>query len=324
MRNGRYDRAIREALSDAMRADPNVYLLGQDIRYGGVFGVTQTLLREFGPQRIVDTPLSENLILGEAIGSSLVGKRPVVEIQFADFVSVGFAMLTQFAASHYWRSGIPIPIVVRLPYGIKGAGGPYHSQSPEGWFLNIPGLKMVFPSTAQDAYGLLRTAIADPNPVLFFEHKGLYQRKEAMGQFAEPAEENEFIPFGQAVLKREGKDCLLVSYGAMVHLALDAATALAEEEIECSVLDLRTLVPLDRQQLTRLASEIGKVVIVHEAPRSGGPAGEIAQLIREADQRVIVERVASKDTPVPSSPNLEKDYLPKVDDIIKAVKKITK
>lgn len=321
-RKGRYDRAINEALADAMRADPNVLLLGQDVGYGGVFGVAQKLYREFGPERVVDTPLSENLILGRAIGLAYLGYRPVAEIQFADFVAVSFAMLTQFAAQHYWRSGIPLPIVVRLPYGIKGAGGPSHSQSPESWFLNVPGLKMVFPSTASDAYGLLRTAIADPDPVLFFEHKGLYQAKEAIGPFAAPGEEDEFIPIGRAALKREGKDCLLVSYGRMVHLCLEAAEILAKEKVgvDCSVLDLRTLVPLDREQLTKLAQEIGKVVIVHEAPISWGPAGEIAQVIREADQRISVERIGAKDAPIPSSPPLEKNYLPNTADIIHCVK----
>lgn len=318
-RKGRYDRAITEALADAMRADPTVYLLGQDISYGGVFGVTPPKLqREFGPERVIDTPLSENLIIGEAIGSALLGQKPVAEIQFADFVSVGFAPLSQFAASHYYRSGIPLPMVVRLPYGIKGAGGPFHSQSMEGWFLNTPGLKMVFPATAEDAYGLLRTAIVDPNPVLFFEHKGLYQKREAMGPF------NKFIPFGKAVLRREGKDCLLATYGAAVWWAMEAAETLAKEGIECAVLDLRTLVPLDEDQMTQLAKEIGRVVIIHEAPKQWGAGGHLAQVIREADQKVAVRVIGAKYTPIPSSPILEKAYLPSTSEIVEVVRRMVR
>lgn len=325
MRKGRYDRAIREALTDALEKDPQVFVLGEDIGYGGVFGNTARLREKFGENRVFDTPLSENGILGHAIGAALAGRCPVAEIQFADFASVGFAPLTQYAASLHDRTGIGLPIVVRLPYGATGAGGPSHSQSPEAWFLNVPGLKLVFPSTPEDAYGLLRSAIEDPNPVLYFEHKRLYRMQEIIGSFAEPGEENEFIPFGKAVVRREGKDCLLVSYGWMVHLALKAAGILgSDHKIECSVLDLRTLIPLDREQLRKLAREIGRVVVIHEAPKDGGPGGWLAQVIREADQKVAVEVIGAKYTPIPSSPPLEKSYLPSAEEIIATVEKMVK
>ena len=322
MRTLYFGKAINIALAEEMEKNSAVYLLGQDIGYGGVYGITKGLLKKFGEQRVLDTPLSENLIIGHAIGTALLKRRPVAEIQFSDFLSVGFPLLTQLAASYRWRSGVGLPMVIRAPYGAGGNGGPFHSQCPESWFLNVPGLKIVIPSTPADAYGLLLASIADPDPVIYFEHKKLYW--ELKGEVPEYDDDNAIIPLGKAVLRREGKDCLLVSYGSPMLMAQEAADTLLKEGISCAVLDLRTLMPLDTQQLIKLSRQIGKVLIIHEAPKIWGPGGWLAQIIREADQSVHVETLGSQYIPVPFSTSLEEFCLPSSKKIIITARNLVK
>lgn len=323
MRNLYFGKAINVALAEELEKDSSVYIVGQDVGYGGVYGITKGLRKKFGEERVLDAPLSENLILGHAAGSALLGRRPVAEIQFSDFLSVGFPIITQLIASYRWRSGTGLPIVIRAPYGGGKNGGPFHSQCPESWFLNVPGLKIVIPSTPADAYGLLKTAIADPDPVLYLEHKKLYWeiKGEVPEQGDAPPAGGASIPFGKAAIRRYGHDCLIVSYGLTSLMAEEAAKALWEkDEISCAVLDLRTLIPLDEQEVIRFARSCGKVLIVHEAPKLWGPGAWLAQIIREADQYVRVEILGSQYTPSPFTPPLEEFYLPNSEKIIRAVK----
>ena len=322
MRTLYFGKAINVALAEEMEKDSSVYIIGQDVGYGGGYGITKGLRKKFGEERVLDAPLSENLILGHAAGSALLGRRPVVEIQFSDFLSVGFPMITQLIASYRWRSGTGLPIVIRAPYGGGKNGGPFHSQCPESWFLNVPGLKIVIPSTPADAYGLLKTAIADPDPVLYLEHKKLYWEKKGelpdglaafLGETA--------ISFGKAAIRRYGHDCLIVSYGLTALMAEEAAKVLWEKnEISCAVLDLRTLMPLDEQEMIRFANSCGKVLIVHEAPKVWGPGAWLAQIVREANHHVRVGILGSQYTLSPFSPPLEEFYLPNSEKIVQAVK----
>lgn len=304
-----YLEAIREGLWEEMERDPNVFLLGEDIGvYGGAFKVTAGFLERFGEKRVVDTPISEAAIAGAAIGAGLMGLRPVAEMQFADFITCAFDQIVNFAAKSRYRWGAAVPIVVRAPSGGGIHGGPFHSQNPEMWFVRTPGLKVVAPATAYDAKGLIKSAIRDNDPVLFFEHKGLYRRiKEDL-----PAGEYT-VPIGKAKVVRKGGHLSIVTYGAMVWTALEAADQLAGEGISAEVVDLRTLLPLDRETVCASVKKTSKVLILHEDTRTGGMAGELAASISESVFEYLdapIVRVTAPDTPVPYSPPLEDAFLP--------------
>ena len=310
-----YLEAIREGLWEEMERDPNVFLIGEDIGvYGGAFKVTAGFIEHFGERRVVDTPISEAAIVGAAIGAGLMGLRPVAEMQFADFISCGFDQIVNFAAKCRYRWNASVPMVVRAPSGGGIHGGPFHSQNPEMWFVRTPGLKVVCPATAYDAKGLIKSAIRDNDPVLFFEHKGLYRRiKEDL-----PAEEFT-VPIGKAKVVREGRDLTIVTYGAMVWVALEAADKLAEEGVQVEVVDLRTLVPLDRETVCQSAKKTSKVLLLHEDTRTGGMAGELAATITESVFEYLdgpILRVTAPDTPVPYSPALEEAFLPNAEKVI--------
>lgn len=318
-----YLEAVREGLLEAMRADERVFLLGEDIAvYGGAFKLTAGFLDEFGPERIIDTPIAEGGIIGAAIGAALMGMRPIVEIQFLDFISCGFDLLTNFAAKCHYRWGAAVPIVVRGPGGGLVGGGPFHSQSVEMYFVNTPGIKVVAPSTAADAKRLLKAAIADPNPVLFMEHKALYQAP----QLREPLPGPDAIgELGVAAIRRPGNDLTLISYGAMVHRCLEAADALAQSGVQARVLDLRTLSPLDDAAILAAVRETGRVLIVHEDTRTGGLAGEITSRINEGAFEWLdapILRVTAADTPVPYAKGLEAAFFPSVADILAAARRL--
>jgi 2-oxoisovalerate dehydrogenase E1 component beta subunit len=288
--------------------------------YGGAFRATQGFLEKFGETRVIDTPISETAIVGAAIGAALMGMRPIAEMQFIDFVSCAFDILVNYAAKTRYRWGANVPIVVRGPSGGGVHGGPFHSQNPEAYFMNVPGLKIVAPATALDAKGLLTAAIRDPDPVLFLEHKFLYRRiKEDVPNGAIE------VPIGQARLARSGKDVSIVTYGAMLYVALDAAKEAAKDGISVEVLDLRTLLPLDEEAILNTAARTGKVIVLHEATRTGGPGGEIAALVAERAFEYLdapVVRVAPPDTPVPYSPPLEDYFLPNAEKVNKAIRAI--
>ncbi len=310
-----YLEAIREGLREEMQRDPNVFLLGEDIGvYGGAFKLTEGFIEEFGERRVVDTPISEAAIVGAAIGASYMGLRPVAEMQFADFISCGFDQIVNFAAKSRYRWDAPVPIVIRSPSGGGIHGGPFHSQNPEMWFVRTPGLKVVCPATAYDAKGLIKSAIRDNDPVLYFEHKGLYRRiKEDL-----PAEEYT-VPIGKAKVVREGRDLSIITYGAMVWVALEAADKLAPEGISIEVVDLRTLMPLDRETVCDSVRKTSKVILLHEDTRTGGMAGELAVTITENVFEYLdgpIVRVTAPDTPIPYSPPLEDAFLPNADKVI--------
>ncbi len=316
-----YLEAIRLAMLEEMERDERVFVIGEDVGiYGGAFRATQGFLERFGETRVVDTPISETAIVGAAIGASLMGLRPVAEMQFIDFVSCAFDMLVNYAAKTRYRWGASVPIVVRGPCGGGVHGGPFHSQNPEAFFMNVPGLKIVAPATPKDAKGLLTAAIRDPDPVIYLEHKFLYRR------IKEEVPDGEVqVPIGKARLAREGKDVSIVTYAAMLHVALEAAEAAAREGISVEVLDLRTLLPLDEEAILATAARTGKVIVLHEATRTGGPGGEISALIAERAFEYLdapVLRVAPPDTPVPYSPPLEEHFLPNADKVGKAIRAI--
>lgn len=292
-----------------MERDPNVFVIGEDVGvYGGAFKVTEGFYERFGEKRVVDTPISEAAIVGAAIGASYMGLRPVAEMQFSDFISCAFDQIVNFAAKSRYRWGAAVPIVIRAPSGGGIHGGPFHSQNPEMWFVRTPGLKVVAPATAYDAKGLIKSAIRDNDPVLYFEHKGLYRRiKEDL-----PAEEYT-VPIGKARVAREGSDLSIITYGAMVWTALEAAGELAKEGISAEVLDLRTLVPLDREAVSASVKKTSKALLLHEDTRTGGMAGELAASISESVFEYLdapIVRVTAPDTPVPYSPPLEEAFLP--------------
>ncbi len=315
--------AIRAALFEEMERDPAVVALGEDIGvYGGAFRVTEGLLAKFGRERVIDTPISETAIVGAACGMSYLGLRPVVEMQFMDFVACCFNQVTNFAAKSHYRWGAPVPMVLRGPSGGGVHGGPFHSGSPEMHFVHTPGLKVVYPSTAYDAKGLLKSAIRDNNPVLFFEHKFLYRRmKEEVpaGDFT--------VPIGQAALRRQGRDLTIERYGAMVQTSLDAAAALAAEGVEAEVIDLRSLLPLDREAILGSVRKTGKLLVVHEDTRTGGIAGEIAAIVCESafeDLDGPIARVTGLDTPVPYAQPLEERFLPNAEKVAAAARELAK
>ena len=310
-----YLEAIREGLWEEMERDASVFLIGEDIAtYGGAFKVTAGFVEKFGEMRVVDTPISESAIVGASIGASLMGLRAVAEMQFSDFITCGFDQIVNFAAKCRYRWNAPVPMVVRAPSGGGIHGGPFHSQNPEMWFVRTPGLKVVTPATAYDAKGLIKSAIRDNDPVLFFEHKGLYRRiKEDLPP------EPYTVPIGKARIAREGRDLSIITYGAMVWVALEAAGKLAEEAIEVEVVDLRTLLPLDRKTVCESAKKTSKVLLLHEDTRTGGMAGELAATLTETvwdDLDGPIVRVTAPDTPVPFSPPLEEAFLPNAEKVI--------
>lgn len=310
-----YLEAIRAALTDAMRDDARVFCLGEDIgHFGGAFGVTAGLLDEFGEARVLDTPIAEEGFVGAAIGAAWMGERPVVELQFADFITCPFDMIVTVAAKTHWRSGQQIPLVIRCPTGGGVRGGPFHSGSPEGWFVGQPGLKVVCPGTVEDAYGLLRAAVDDPDPVLFFEHKALYRRLRG-----EPPVTGTRTPIGRARVARPGSDASVVTYGAGVSLALEAAERV-HGDVE--VLDLRTVWPLDGNAVLASVEKTSRLFVLQEASRSIGAAGLVLSLVaREGFELLDAPPVlhAPPDTPVPFAPELEDAYLPSVDSLVAAL-----
>jgi 2-oxoisovalerate dehydrogenase E1 component beta subunit len=318
-----YLEAIREALFEEMRRDPKVFVLGEDVgAYGGAFGVTQGLYEEFGEMRVIDTPISESAIVGISIGASQRGYRPVAEMQFADFISCGFDQIVNQAATLRYRYGgrASVPLVVRAPSGGNVGGGLYHSQNPEAWFVHRPGLKVVAPSTAFDAKGLLKAAIRDDNPVLYFEHKFLYRRVKG------PVPEgDEIVPIGVAATRREGGDVTLVTYGAMVQLSLEAAERLAADGVEVEVIDLRTLRPYDQAAIFASVEKTNRALIVHEDVRTLGIGAEIASALMEERFDHLdapVMRVTYPDTHTPFSAVLEQYCLPDTEKITDALRRL--
>jgi len=315
--------AIREALLEEMRRDPKVFVLGEDVGpYGGAFGVTQGLCDEFGELRVIDTPISESAIIGVSIGAALRGYRPVAEMQFADFISCGFDQIVNQAATLRYRYGgrASVPIVVRAPSGGNVSGGLYHSQNPEAWFIHRPGLKVVAPSTPYDAKGLLKAAIRDDNPVVYFENKYLYRR--AKGPVPEG---DEIVPIGVAATRREGSDATLLTYGAMVQPSLEAADRMAREGVEVEVIDLRTLMPFDREAMFRSVEKTSRAVIVHEDVKTLGLGAELSAVLMEErfdhlDAPVL--RVTYPDTHCPFSHILEQANLPNADKIVDALRRL--
>jgi 2-oxoisovalerate dehydrogenase E1 component beta subunit len=314
---------IRQALFEEMDRDPAVVALGEDIGvYGGAFKVTEGLLARFGPERVIDTPISETAIVGAACGMSYLGLRPVAEMQFIDFIACCFNQVTNFVAKSHYRWDAPVPMVLRGPSGGGVHGGPFHSANPEMYFLHTPGLKLIYPSTVYDAKGLLKSAIRDNNPVLFFEHKFLYRRvKEEI-----PAGDYT-VPIGKAAIRREGEDLTIISYAAMAHTALEAAERLAKEGIDAEVIDLRTLLPLDREAILNSLKKTNKLLVVHEDTRTGGIAGEIAAIVCESafeDLDGPIMRVTAPDTPVPYSPPLEERFLPNAEKVVASARELAK
>jgi 2-oxoisovalerate dehydrogenase E1 component beta subunit len=318
-----YLEAIRQGLAEEMDRDERVFMLGEDIGvYGGAFKVTKGFLERFGKERVIDTPIAESGIVGAAIGASLMGMRPVAEMQFIDFISCAFNMITNFAAKSRWRYGAGVPIVIRGPSGGGVRGGPFHSQNPEMYYVHTPGLKVVAPATTHDAKGLIKAAIRDEDPVIYLEHKYLYRLpriKEVL------PEEDYVVPIGKAAIRREGKDLSLITYGAMLLHCLDAAETLDKEGVSVEVLDLRTLLPLDADAIEATAKKTGKVLIVHEDTRTGGLAGEVTALLNERAFEYLdgpVLRVTSPDAPVPYSAPLEDYFLPNPAKIVDMARKL--
>jgi pyruvate/2-oxoglutarate/acetoin dehydrogenase E1 component len=313
-----YLEAISDALRTEMRRDESVFCLGEDIgAFGGAFKVTDGFVEEFGAERVLDTPLAENLIIGAAVGAAVEGMRPVCEMQFADFISCGFDQLVNVAAKLHYRQGVAVPMVVRLPSGGGFSGGPFHSQNPEAWLLQAPGLKVVAPATAADAKGLLASAIRDPNPVCYLEHKGLYRHVKD-----EVPEGEHTVPLGEARLAREGAEMSVIAYGSAVHLALQAADEL---EADIEVIDLRTLCPLDTEAVLASARKTGKVLVAHEATRSCGVGAELGALISEQAFEFLdapLARLTAPDVPIPFSPPLEQRVLPGLDDFKEACREL--
>jgi 2-oxoisovalerate dehydrogenase E1 component beta subunit len=313
-----YLQAISDGLRLEMRRDKRVFVLGEDVGvYGGAFKVTLGFQEEFGSWRVIDTPLSETAIMGGATGAALMGLRPVAEMQFADFVSCAWDHLVTIAAKQRWRAGTPVPFVLRLPSGGGFSGGPFHSQNPESSFAHIPGLKCVCPATPEDAKGLIISAIEDPNPVLFFEHKHLYRRIKG-----EVPEERYTVPIGKARIHTEGTDVTVITWGAMVYTAEEAA---AQVDASVEIIDLRSIMPWDKQAVLDSVRKTSKVLVLHEDTRSGGFGGEIAATIAEEafeDLDAPVRRIAAPDSPVPFSPVLEKAFIPQVEDVARGLKEL--
>jgi len=315
--------AIRQGMWEEMERDERVFILGEDVGvYGGAFKMTDGFQQRFGEARVIDTPISESAIVGAACGAAMMGLRPIAEMQFIDFISCAFDMLTNYAAKSRYRQGIGLPMVVRGPCGGGVHGGPFHSQNVESFFLNTPGLKMVEPSTPYDAKGLIKAAIRDEDPVLFFEHKLLYRNPKIKQEV--PADDY-IVEIGKAAVRREGTELSIITYGAMVYTALDAAEQLEAEGINAEVIDLRTLAPIDRETIVASVKKTSKVILLHEATRTGGMAGELTAIINEEAFEYLdgpIVRVTSIDTPVPYAPPLEEFFLPQVADVLKAARSL--
>ena len=316
-----YLEAIRQGIWEEMERDPSVFCIGEDIGvYGGAFKVTEGFVDRFGPERIIDTPIAESAIVGAAFGASLTGMRPIAEFQFMDFIGCAFNQIVNMVAKAHFRWGAAAPLVIRGPSGGGVHGGPFHSQNPEAYFVHTPGLKVVCPATAYDAKGLMKASIRDNSPVVFFEHKFLYRRiKEEL------PESDYTVPLGKARVARQGRHVSVITYAAMVHTALEAAETLAKDGIELEVVDLRTLLPLDREMIAGTVTKTNRVILLHEDVRTGGIAGEVAAIINEEafdwlDAPIV--RITSKDTPVPFSPPLEEWFLPKADDVVREARRL--
>ena len=316
-----FAQALRDAMTEEMRQDENVFLMGEDIGlYGGCFGVTRGMLEEFGDKRIVETPISETAFTGAGVGASLMGLRPIIEIMFGDFVSLTFDPIVNHAAKYYFMTAkqVHVPLVLRTPFGSGTGAAAQHSQSLESAYLNTPGLKVIMPSTPYDAKGLLKSAIRDNSPVLFFENKLLYRTE------GEVPQEEYTIPIGKADIKREGTDITLITYSRMVQVCLNAAEELSKEGIDAEVLDLRTLRPLDTELIIESVKKTSRVLIVYEAPQFGGFGGEIAAQINESEAFYYldapVKRLGGAEMPVPYSPALEKEIVPTVSKVVNMVK----
>lgn len=316
-----YLEAIRQALGEEMERDPRVFLLGEDIgAYGGAFKATDGLQARFGVDRVIDTPISEAAIIGASIGAAYSGMRPVAEMQFIDFLASAFDILTNFAGTSRYRTGAGVPMVVRGPCGAGVGGGPFHSANPETHFLHAPGIKVVEPSTAYDAKGLLKAAIRDEDPVLFLEHKYLYRRVKD-----DIPDEDYVVPIGKAAVRRPGRDVTIVTFGAMVYTALDAARQLETQGIDAEIIDLRTLHPLDRPAILESVAKTNRCLLLHEAHRTGGIGAEIAAIVAEEAFEYLdapIVRVASLDVPTPYSPPLEAAFLPSVTQVVAAAKRL--
>jgi pyruvate/2-oxoglutarate/acetoin dehydrogenase E1 component len=318
-----YVQAVAAALREEMNRDENVFLLGEDMGvYGGCFGVTKGFLKEFGEDRIMDTPISEAGFTGIAVGAAIMGMRPVVEIMFSDFVTLASDNLVNQAAKIRFMLGgqVKVPMVLRTPAGSGTGAAAQHSQSLEAWMVHIPGLKVVMPSTPYDVKGLLKSAIRDDNPVIFYEHKLLYKMK------GEVPDNDYTIPIGKADVKRTGKDVTIVTYSIMVHRAMEAAEKLSREGIDVEVIDLRSLYPMDMETIVQSVKKTGKVVIAHEAVKRGGVGAEIAAQISDSEAFFYldapIKRLAGMEVPIPYSPTLERDIVPQVGDIIRTVKEL--
>jgi pyruvate/2-oxoglutarate/acetoin dehydrogenase E1 component len=319
-----YLEAISDAIREEMRRDEAVFLLGEDVAdYGGAFKVSAGLLEEFGPDRVIDTPMAEAAIIGSAVGAALMGMRPIAEMQFIDFITCGFDQIINMSAKMYWRVGMPVPIVIRGPSGGGTKGGPLHSSSPEAWFFHTPGIKVVAPSTPYDAKGLLKAAIRDNNPVLYLEHKLLYRLPELREEL--PSEDY-LVPLGKAIVRREGEDMTMLTYGAMVHQCLRAAQRLeVEDDLEIEVLDLRSIAPLDHEAIVASVKRTNKVLIVHEDTLTGGIGAELAAILAQDLFEYLdgpITRVAAPDAPFPYAPPLEAAYLPDAEKIISAARQL--
>ncbi len=317
-----YLEAISMGLREEMQRDPNVFLIGEDIGvYGGAFKVTKGFIDEFGAERVMDTPISEAGIIGVCVGSALMGLRPVAEMQFADFISCGFNQMVNQAAKIHYRWGEPVPMVVRCPSGGGVHGGPFHSQNPEAWFFHVPGLKVVTPSTPYDAKGLIKAAIRDNNPVLYFEHKYLYRRIKG-----DVPEDDYIVPIGKADIKRSGRDLTVIAYSSAVHWALEAAEAASKEDgLEVEVVDLRSLLPYDKETILESVKKTNKVIVAHEATLTGGIGGDVAAFISEHCFEHLdgpIKRLAARDTPVPYSPPLEAHFLPNKDRMLQLIREL--
>ena len=316
-----YLQALRQGLWEEMERDDRVFLLGEDIgSYGGAFKVTAGFLQEFGPRRVIDTPVSETAIVGAAAGAAHMGMRPVAEMQFIDFISCAYDIITNYVATARYRAGLATPIVVRGPSGGYVRGGPFHSQMPEAAFIHTPGLKLVCPATARDAKGLIKAAIRDDDPVIYFEHKFLYRRiKEQL-----PEDEDIITPIGQARTAREGTDLTIVAWSAMVWKALEAAERIdREDQASIEVIDLRSLLPMDDAAILASVRKTNKLLIVHEDTRTGGVAGEITARISELAFEWLdgpIRRVTAHDAPLPYSPPLEDFVLPQAEDIVRGAR----
>lgn len=322
MKNMTFSQATLEAMQEEMRRDPTVFIIGEDIaRQGGIFGQFKGLPDEFGMDRVIDTPISETAIVGAGLGAALTGMRPVVDMHFADFMGVCMdEIYNQAAKVHYMFGGqAAVPLVIRAPDGAIRSAGAQHSQSIESWFMHVPGLKVVIPSNPEDAKGLLKSAIRDDNPVIYFEHKELFRR---LG----PVPEGEYLtPIGMARVLREGRDATVITYSAMTWKVMDAATLLSREGIDLEVIDLRTIYPLDYQTVSRSVRKTKRVMVAHEAVKIGGVGAEVAAFVSEKlidylDAPII--RVGAKHVPVPFSPTLEKYVIPQQEDIIQAVREL--